>query len=77
MGEIDIGTVEYVSMKNLKGKSEIKQMKIKYSIYFDLDSNYSVCFISRLLRISKRMALKYVNTNGTLSERGVQTANVG
>lgn len=43
----------------------------KPNVYFDLDIPYSINFISRLFKINKRMALRYVDESGILTERGV------
>ncbi len=39
---------------------------------FDLEATYTVCYISRLLGLSKRMALRYVQANGILTDKGIQ-----
>lgn len=59
-------------MKNLQGKTSIKHTQIKHSLFFDLEADYTVCFISRLLRVSKKMALRYVDAHGKLTQRGIQ-----
>lgn len=47
--------------------------KEKCRIYFDLEATYTVCYISRLLGLSKRRALRYVDKNGRLTDKGIQT----
>lgn len=47
--------------------------KEKSRMFFDLETTYTVCYISRLLGLSKRRALRYVDKNGMLTEKGIQT----
>jgi len=47
--------------------------KQHHKLYFDIDATYTVSYISRLLGVSQRIALRYVNQSGQLTERGMQT----
>lgn len=44
----------------------------KHNLCFDLEATYTVCYISRILGVSKRVALKYVHHNGKLTDKGIQ-----
>jgi hypothetical protein len=59
-------------MKNLQDKTSINHTRGTRSLLFDLEADYTVCFISRLLRVSKKMALRYVDAHGNLTQRGIQ-----
>lgn len=45
---------------------------LRNRVSFDLDDTYTLSYISRLLGISKRMALRYVDKQGNLTEKGIQ-----
>lgn len=40
--------------------------------FFDLDDTYTLSYISRLLGISERLALRYVDKQGKLTEKGIE-----
>lgn len=60
-------------MRLLNDRMPIGQNKIKHKATFDLNEKYTVSFISRLLKISEKMALRYVDEQGNLTDRGVET----
>ena len=62
-----------VRTKDLGRKVNTISSMEKHRIYFDLEATYTVCYISRLLGVSQRVALKYVHHNGELTEKGIQT----
>ena len=53
-------------------KNERTQINQYHMLHFDLEATYTVCYISRLLGLSKRRALKYVKANGKLTDKGIQ-----
>jgi len=69
----EVGSVSKVRMSDLKCKANNPSYGEKHKLCFDLDATHTACYISRILGVSKRVALKYVNHDGKLTDKGIQT----